>query len=244
MKVLALIPARSGSKGLKDKNIASVGGHPLLAYSIAVAKLCKNIDEIIVSTDSRDYAAAATKYGATVPFIRPKSLALDSSIDRDFFIHAMEWYENNNIILPDFVVHLRPTTPIRDSNVLSQAISFMVENPEFTALRSAHETHLTPYKMFKNTGDYMEPFLVLEDVMESYNLPRQAFEKCFIPNGYVDILRPSVFMSGTQLHGKQMKMWETQEIPDIDTIADLKYAERMIASGSASTLSLYLDKQK
>ena len=74
MKVLALIPARSGSKGVKDKNIASVGGHPLLAYSIAVAKLCENIDEVIVSTDSRDYAAAATKYGAAVPFIRPKSL--------------------------------------------------------------------------------------------------------------------------------------------------------------------------
>ena len=244
MKVLALIPARSGSKGVKDKNIASVGGHPLLAYSIAVAKLCENIDEVIVSTDSRDYAAAATKYGAAVPFIRPKSLALDSSVDRDFFIHAMEWYENNNISLPDFVVHLRPTTPIRDSTVLSQAISFMAENPEFTALRSAHETHLTPYKMFKNAGDYMKPFFVFVDVLESYNLPRQAFEKCFIPNGYVDILRPSVFMSGAQLHGQQMKMWETQEIPDIDTIADLKKAERMITSGAASTLSLYLDKQK
>jgi CMP-N-acetylneuraminic acid synthetase len=98
--------------------------------------------------------------------------------------------------------------------------------------------------MFKNAGDYMKPFLVLEDVLESYNLPRQAFEKCFIPNGYVDILRPSVFMSGAQLHGQQMKMWETQEIPDIDTIADLKNAERMIASAAASTLSLYLDKQK
>ena len=161
MKVLALIPARSGSKGVKDKNIASVGGHPLLAYSIAVAKLCENIDEVIVSTDSRDYAAAATKYGAAVPFIRPKSLALDSSVDSGFFIHAMEWYENNNISLPDFVVHLRPTSPIRDSTVLRQAISFMAENPEFTALRSAHETHLTPYKMFKNAGDYMNLFWFL-----------------------------------------------------------------------------------
>ena len=103
MKVLALIPARSGSKGIKDKNIATVGGHPLLAYSIAVAKLCESIDEVIVSTDSMEYAAVATKYGAMVPFLRPKSLALDNSLDSGFFNHAMEWYKNNDISLPDFI---------------------------------------------------------------------------------------------------------------------------------------------
>ena len=243
MKVLALIPARSGSKGIKDKNIATVGGHPLLAYSIAVAKLCESIDEVIVSTDSMEYAAVATKYGAMVPFLRPKSLALDNSLDSDFFNHAMEWYKNNDISLPDFVVHLRPTTPIRDSAVINHAISFMIKNPDFTALRSAHETHLTPYKMFKKAGDYMKPFLELEDVLESYNLPRQIFEKCFIPNGYVDILRPRVFMSGAHLHGQKMKMWKTREILDIDTIAELEQVERTIAGGGANVLSQYLDKK-
>ncbi|WP_443640378.1 acylneuraminate cytidylyltransferase family protein [Candidatus Njordibacter sp. Uisw_039] len=242
MKVLALIPARSGSKGIKDKNIVRLGGHPLLAYSIAAAKLCEGIDEVIVSTDSKKYAATAMAYGGAVPFIRPKKMALDNSVDVEFFRHAMEWFKKNNTSFPELVVHLRPTSPIRDITVLSQAIAFMTENPQFTALRSAHETHLTPYKMFKNVGHYMKPFLCFEDVLESYNLPRQTFEKCFIPNGYVDILRPSVFMSGAQLHGQQMKLWETPEIPDIDTTDDLKLAEKLIGTGAKTALLQYLDR--
>jgi len=244
MKVLALVPARSGSKGIKDKNIIRLGGHPLLAYSIAAAKLCEGIDEVIVSTDSKEYAAIAMAYGGAVPFIRPKTLALDNSVDGEFFRHAMEWFEGNDMSLPELVVHLRPTSPIRDITVLNRAISFMVKNPQFTALRSAHETHLTPYKMFKNVGQYMKPFLCFEDILESYNLPRQTFEKCFIPNGYVDILRPSIFMSGNQLHGQQMKMWETPEIPDIDTTNDLGLAEKLISVGAKTALLRYLDLQK
>ena len=90
--IVAIIPARSGSKSIIDKNIKCLGNHPLLAYTIAAAKeLSKRINRVIVSTDSKEYAKIALKYGSEVPFIRPDKYSKDSSLDRDFFIHAINW---------------------------------------------------------------------------------------------------------------------------------------------------------
>ena len=111
--IIAIIPARSGSKSLMDKNIKLLSGHPLIAYSIAAAKLSKGIDRIIVSTNSEKYADIARQYGAEVPFIRPDRYSTDTSTDRDFLIHAMKWLKENEDTLPEYWVHLRPTTPLR-----------------------------------------------------------------------------------------------------------------------------------
>ena len=93
--VVAIIPARSGSKSVAHKNIKLLSGHPLIAYSIAAAQLSKSIGRIIVSTDSEHYAGIAKKYGAEVPFIRPAKLSEDKSGDREFLEHAMEWMAEN-----------------------------------------------------------------------------------------------------------------------------------------------------
>jgi len=226
--VVALIPARSGSKSVVDKNIKLLGGHSLIAYSIAAAQLASGIDRIVVSTDSEEYAIIARKYGAEVPFLRPPEISGDNSTDYEWVKHALDWMQNKEGFIPNYIVHLRPTTPLREIKVIDNAIRYMMENNNATALRSAHKTHLTPYKMFKLTGEYMSPFLSYEKVKEFYNLPRQFFEDAYMPNGYVDIIRPSIVKNTGLLHGDRIKLWETEEIPDIDTTADFNSANNFL----------------
>ena len=116
-ELIAIIPARSGSKGVPNKNIKLLGGLPLIAHSIISARLA-GIKRIIVSTDSEYYGDIALKYGAEVPFIRPSNISLDSSSDIEFMFHAMNWIKNNESHLPEYWVHLRPSTPIRNPELI------------------------------------------------------------------------------------------------------------------------------
>ena len=240
-KVLAIIPARAGSKGLLHKNVRLLGGHPLLSYSIAAGSLCKIIDRVIVSTDSAEYSRIAVKYGAEVPFLRPLSLAGDKSTDDEFFRHAFEWLEKNENYVPDLVVHLRPTTPLREISVIQNAVAFMEKNNHSTSLRSASKTHLTPYKMFRENKGYMVPFLNFEGVQEFYNLPRQHFEDAYIPNGYVDILRPKILLETNLLHGPNIKLWETPDVPDIDTEQEMDLASALKNNTVYRDITAYLE---
>jgi len=239
--VVALIPARSGSKSVADKNVKLLGGHPLIAYSIAVAKMARGIDRIIVSTDSVEYASIARKYGAEVPFLRPPEISGDNSTDYEWIKHALDWMKNEEDFVPKYLVHLRPTTPLREIKVIDYAIKYMMKNIKATALRSAHKTHLTPYKMFKLNGEYMKPFLSYEGVKEFYNLPRQFFEDAYIPNGYIDIIRPSVFRNTGLLHGYRIKLWETDVVPDIDTITDFNFTENILYEERYKKIMNYLE---
>jgi len=228
MKIVCLIPARSGSKSIPHKNIIKLGRYPLIAYSIAEAKLSKYIEEVVVSTDSEKIAAIARRHEASVPFLRPKEISQDNSLDIEFFKHYIDFLRNKFIEIPDLIVHLRPTTPLREVKVIDSAIEYMMENNEATALRSMHKTHLTPYKMFKLRGEYAVPFLNYGNVKEFYNLPRQVFEDAYIPNGYVDIIRPSVLREIGILHGERMKLWETTKIADIDVLEDYGLAAKIL----------------
>ena len=149
MKVVALIPARGGSKSIPGKNIIKLGKHPLIAYSIAAARLSQYIEEVIVSTDSRKIVNIAKRYSATVPFLRPKEISQDRSLDKEFFKHYIDFLQSKSKPLPDLIVHLRPTTPLREVKVIDKAIEYMLKNKQASALRSMRKTHLTPYKMFK-----------------------------------------------------------------------------------------------
>ena len=111
--VLAIIPARSGSKGVPGKNIAILGGHPLIAFSIVAAKLA-GIERVLVSTDSEEYARMAKQYGAETPFLRPAEISSDQSTDFEFMRHAMDWMVDKENLAPEYWLHLRPTTPFRD----------------------------------------------------------------------------------------------------------------------------------
>ncbi|NQV18426.1 MAG: acylneuraminate cytidylyltransferase family protein [Armatimonadetes bacterium] len=231
LNILALIPARGGSKGVPRKNIIKLGKYPLIAYSIAAAKLSKYINRTIVTTDDKKIADVSKRYGAEIPFMRPKELAKDDSLDIGFFKHALSWLKDNENYEPDYVVQLRPTTPLREIDVIDNAIETITNNKVATSLRSAHKCEkITGYKLFRIKDKYIK-FFGEEDFKkgeEYYNLPRQVLPKTYNPNGYIDVIIPKILDNTNTLHGKNIIPFITPEVPDIDILKDVEYAERVI----------------
>ena len=147
-KILAIIPARSGSKSIKDKNITLYKGKPLIYHSIKTALKSKLIDKIIVSTDSKKYKKIIEKYGIKVPFLRPKNISGDFSLDIDVFKHALSWLDKNDSYVPDLVVHLRPTCPIRRIKTLKKAIKIISKSKKVDSVRSINHINQSAYKMW------------------------------------------------------------------------------------------------
>jgi CMP-N-acetylneuraminic acid synthetase len=206
---VAIIPARQGSKGIPKKNIVDLGGFPLIAFSIVAAK--KAGLGTYVSTDSQEIAKISKKWGAKI-IMRPAEYATDTSPDIDFIKHALKY------IKTDYLVHLRPTTPFRDPEVIKQAIREMLDS-KATSMRSAHKTVESPYKFMKLKKGY---FLPLLGSLENSNLPRQLFDPAYHPNGYVDILKVSEI--GKTIHGNKILSFITEEVIEIDRPIDLEYA--------------------
>lgn len=240
MKIISLIPARGGSKGIPQKNIIKFGKHPLIAYSIAESLLSKHIQETIVSTDSSEIATIAEEYGASVPFLRPEEISRDNSTDKEFFQHYLDYLKTNARDVPDLIVHLRPTTPLREINVVDKAIEHMIENKEATALLSTHKVHWSPFKMFRAEGGYMVPYFQFKGLKESFSLPRQTFEDSYVQNGYVDIERPSILINTGLLYGDKIRMWETDMLPDIDVLSDYEYAKKLLNASKFKQVLDYL----
>ena len=223
--VYAIIPARSGSKGVKNKNIRCLKGYPMLAYSIAAAKLTSGVSRIIVSTDSESYAKIAKYYGAEVPFLRPAQFAGDKSADIEFMEHAIGWLYENEKKLPEFFLHLRPTYPFRKPELVSKAVELMKNDDTATSLRSAHLASNTPYKWFALKDDgYFKPIkegITLDDA----NNPRQSFEDVYIPDGYADVLRTSFIIENDLMHGDRMIGYEVPGGVDVDAAKDIEFLE-------------------
>ncbi|MGE4504011.1 MAG: acylneuraminate cytidylyltransferase family protein [Desulfovibrionaceae bacterium] len=224
--VIALILARSGSKSVPDKNIRPLAGHPVLAWSIAAARLCPSIDRVVVSTDSPHYAEIARAYGAEVPFLRPEALAADNSPDRDAFLHALAWLLDNEGEAPEYWVHLRPTTPLRDPQVMHLALETIRSTPDATSLRSAHPAPESPCKWFRRSEQGLfQGLLDGLDPEEASSRPRQSYDRAYIPDGYMDVLRRSHFGSAPTLYGKHMLGFVSPPCTEIDTLEELNYIE-------------------
>lgn len=237
--IIAIIPARSGSKSIIDKNIKLLSGHPLIAYSIAVAKLSKKINRVIVSTDSQKYADIAKQYGAEVPFIRPEKDATDASTDKDFLIHAMKWFQNNDNNFPEYWVHLRPTTPLRSSTIIDEAISVIIENKNSTSLRSAYKAPESPLKWFIKKENYFKGLVS----GEGYNLPKQAFEQVYVPDGFVDIIKASFILNNEEIHGSKMIGFESPICTEVDSIEEFDYIQYQLDKNGSKLLD-YLNNIK
>ncbi len=230
--VIAIIPARSGSKSVTDKNIKLLSGHPLIAYSIVAAKLSKEIKRVVVSTDSEEYAEIAKKYGAEVPFIRPEIYSKDSSTDRDFFIHAMNWFKDNENTVPEYWVQLRPTTPLRNPEKIDKAISMILSDDTATSLRSGHKAPESPLKWFIKRDNYFKGLIENEE----YNLPKESFEDIYIPDGYVDIVKTSYLLNNEKTHGENIISFESPVCTEIDSIEEFNYIEYQIQNSENSLL--------
>ncbi len=225
--VLAIIPARSGSKGVPGKNITLLGGHPLIAFSIAAAKLA-GIERVLVSTDSEEYASVAMRYKAEIPFMRPAEISSDQSTDFEFMRHAMDWMVEKENSAPEYWLHLRPTTPLRDPQILKDALELIQQHPEASSLRSGHEAPESPFKWFLKDDEGFFKGLREDLTPEKVNLPRQTFPKMYNPDGYVDIVRSSHVLHNTTLHGEKMLVFESPQCGEIDKQEDFEYLEYQI----------------
>ncbi|GAA0366746.1 acylneuraminate cytidylyltransferase family protein [Bowmanella denitrificans] len=221
--VICIIPARSGSKSVADKNIAPLGGFPIMAYSIAAAKLCQQVDRVMISTDSRRYADIAQKFGAEVPFLRPENLSTDTSTDRDFLLHAMQWLQTNEGHCPEYWLHLRPTTPLRESHLLGLAIEQIQMNEQATSLRSGHKSPESPLKWFTRDSDGCFRGLGDDDGRERYNLPKEHFPQVYIPDGYVDVVKASHILNHPTIHGDSMMGFVSPVCTEVDSPQELDY---------------------
>ena len=166
------------------------------------------------------------------------------STDKDFFLHFNEWCRNERKKIPDMIVQLRPSSPFRDFHLIDKAIHNFIDHPDASALRSCQNTSLTPYKMFFNDSGFMKPCMSDNSYSESYNQPRQVFPKTYLPNGYVDIVRPEVLFNTDLLHGNNILLNLTPAIPDIDDIDDYKTAKQFAQNNGYLSLKEALNKQK
>lgn len=239
--IYAIVPARSGSQGVKNKNIRLLGGHPLMAYSIAAGKLTPGISRVIVSTDSEEYAQIARSYGAEVPFLRPAEISGEKATDFTFMDHVIRWLDGHEDVLPEFWVHLRPTSPLRDIEIVKDAIGRMQADPTADSLRSAHRTDLCPFKWFWEKDGYFQTFNGI--TLDEANGPRQKFPAMFVPDGYVDVLKTEYIMTHGLLHGSRMIAFEVPPSTDVDSMAELEKLKQEI-SDYTSEISVYLDQRK
>ena len=229
MKILALIPARGGSKGIPRKNIINLCGKPLIVYSIEQALASKFINRVIVSTDDEEIADIARKNGAEIPFMRPKEFAQDLSPDFDVFYHALEWLEKNEGYIPGIVLNHRPVCPVRNVEVIDRAIELFINTPAADSLRSVCTPAQTPYKMWKIVDGYIKPLLKLPGISEPFNLPRQILPEVYWQFGYVDMVRTEVITKKKKMSGnKILPFIIEEEWVDIDSVDDIKKAEELL----------------
>jgi CMP-N,N'-diacetyllegionaminic acid synthase len=235
MRVLAIIPARKGSKGIKNKNIQMVNGHPLIAYSISAAVQSKKVNRIICSTDSKKIATIARKYGAETPFIRPNKYAKDLSTDLEVFTHCLNWLKKNENYTPNLVVHLRPTSPVRFLKDIDKGLRIMKKKINIDSIRSVSEPLTTPYKMWKKKSDgNLEPILTLKNNKEPYNTARQLLPKIFAQTGTLDIVRIGTILKKKSMTGDTIYplFINIDHYVDIDTIRSLRIAENLIKTSN------------
>jgi CMP-N,N'-diacetyllegionaminic acid synthase len=226
-QLVGLVPARAGSKGVRRKNVQLLAGYPLVAYAIAAGLLSRRVERVLVSTDSEEIAGIARRYGAEVPFLRPPELAGDATPDAPYVLQMLDWFAAHEGGEPPFIIHLRPTTPLRDPALVDEAIARILEDPAATSLRSVHAMTESPRKMFEASGKYLVGLFPDDPRPEYYNLPRQNLPKAYYPNGYVDVLRSDVVRAGS-LHGPRMFCYITPLAAEVDSLDDLDYLRFLV----------------
>lgn len=222
MKILALIPARGGSKRLPGKNIRILGGKPLIVWSIDVARDISEICDVLVSTDDPAIAAVCSKAGAFVPWLRPAGLATDTASSVDVALHALDWYEAEKGAV-DGLLLLQPTSPFRTKNTMRRGIQLFNKNGQQPVL-GVSPTHAHPMWTLKMEGDYLVPF------MQEHGLATrsQDLSAAYVVNGSFYLISPAELRAGRSFVGIKtipLLIESPQEALDIDTEWDFRMAE-------------------
>ena len=236
-KIWAFIPARSGSKSIKDKNIKKINSIPLLIFSIKTAlnfKKKKIIDEVIFSSDSLRYINLVKKFNKSVIIDhRMKKYATDSSTDLDVFKSFLKKNKNKIRHFPEFFLHLRPTTPIRKNETIIKAIKYFKKNKEkISALRSISYMENSSFKTMRIVKNKLCNISKLDFDMDKLNQPRQSYEKTYIANGYVDLIKTKNILKD-KIHGSAVHPFIINEFnSDIDNNKDLERVRKYLAKNN------------
>lgn len=216
-KIIAIIPARGGSKGLPGKNIKILLGKPLVAWTIEQAKKSRYIDRLIVSTDYKEIADIAKKYGAEVPFLRPGELARDNSPTIDVVLHAIRWFEQRGEYF-DIVILLEPTSPLRKEKDIDRAIEFFFQDiNKVDSLVSVGEVCLeNPFIMKKIEKGFVKPFI---ENNRSFS-QRQQLAKTYFPYGVIYLSKLNALKKYKTFYQERtmpylIERWQNYEIDDI-----------------------------
>lgn len=216
-KILAIIPARGGSKGLPDKNIKPLCGKPLIGWSIEQAKLSKYIDDIFVTTDSEKIANTAKEFGIDIPFLRPAELANDTSSSIDVVEHVLSHYERKNLFF-NYIVLLEPTSPLRKKNDLDTAIQLAVENETADGIISLGEVHMEHPMIVKKVSENGKISPYIDHVKKISQ--RQQEDKAYFPYGVIYMIKTDIFKKERAFYTNNIlpyyiERWQNYEVDDI-----------------------------
>ena len=223
MRTLVVIPARSGSKGLPDKNIKLLNGKPLIHYSIEVAQQIFNNEDICISTDSDKYIKIAEKTGLRIPFVRPETLSTDNATTQDVLLHCLDFYEQKGVFY-DYILLLQPTSPLREKKHLEDIL--MENNEDCDMIVSVKETDSNPYYVLlkENEEGY------LKKLMKGEFTRRQDCPKVYEYNGSMYLIRVSSMKEKLISSFTKIKKYEmhSKYSLDIDSEIDFKLAEVLL----------------
>jgi len=216
-KILAIIPARGGSKGLPGKNIKPLLGKPLIGWTIEQAKASKFIDEIFVSTDSREIADTAEQFGIKIPFLRPSEYSGDESPSSDFIIHTLDYFEKNGDVF-DYLILLEPTSPLRDKKDIDDAIILLKSKDDTDGVISIGEVHMEHPMIVKKIDE--NGMLIPYTGNNKEITQRQMVDKAYFPYGVIYIASCDKFRKTKSFYTGNIvpyyiERWQNYEIDDI-----------------------------
>lgn len=224
-RIVGLIPARAGSKRLPNKNVLQLQGHPLLAYTISAALDSGVFEKVIVSTDSDEYAQIAMHYGAEVPFLRPNSLAQDSSADIGWVAHALE---NLALIGYEFEVFsiLRPTSPFRNASTIRRAYEEFSSRTDIDSIRAVELCSQHPGKMWRIKGDHLVPLLSVQpDGLDWFSSPTQSLPEVWVQNASLEIAFSRCVLESESISGNRIAPFKTVFPEGIDVNSEFDFAK-------------------
>ena len=216
-RILAIIPARGGSKGLIGKNNKLLNGKPLISWSIDQAKKSSFIDEIFVSTDCENLAMTSGNYGIDVPFLRPSILASDTASSTDVVFHVLSYFENKGKEF-DYIILLEPTSPLRKHDDIDSAIRIAISNKSSDGVISLGEVHMEHPMIVKKVNEHGRIVSYINNV-DKINQRQQA-DKAYFPYGVVYLIKTEVFKKEKSFYTNNMipffiERWQNYEVDDI-----------------------------
>ncbi len=234
-RVVALVPARAGSKRVSNKNVRELGGHPVMAYTIAAALQSGVFDRVVVSTDSEEYAAIARHYGAEVPFLRPAELAGDLSPDIEWVDYTLERLAEDNSAFDCFSI-LRPTSPFRLPCTIQRAWRAFLAEDGVDSLRAVEKCKQHPGKMWVVRGRRMLPLLPLSPAEQPWHSSQyQSLPEVYVQNASLEIAWTRVAREGRTIAGTVVMPFLTEGMEgfDVNTPADWSLGEELLRRGEA-----------